>query len=304
MANKNAPAKNNTETIYNAPQPVTFGDYVDGVRIAAPYMKSLALTLSNAQPDDLEPTAKRQLALLVEIAKHGDDVLDDRESAGRVRPWLLDFANAWGGLNDALVAKSRLPASLSDRGERADRVLARVFPEGVMFVRRDAHAAWAEGDRRVALIGELALQKEIDELVGAEHYDAAKATTLALGEALGVGRTRRETPKGSDMQSTVLRFSREVARYARLLAADVDAEEPASIERFRKAVAEPIDALRSRRVGGDDTAVDAAPSEPTTPSTHTSTSNGTPSPIPPSPTSNGIASPVTTTTLTGANADA
>ena len=33
------------EIIYNNPEPLAFAPYVDGVRIGAPYMKSLALTL-------------------------------------------------------------------------------------------------------------------------------------------------------------------------------------------------------------------------------------------------------------------
>ncbi len=264
MSNKNA-----ADLILNDPQPVTFADYVDGVRIAAPYMKSAALTLSNAAPHDLDSVGKKQLALILEIAKHGDDVLDERQSVASVKPWFVDFGNAWGGLYDSLLGKSRLPASLSDRGERASRVLARLFPDGVMFARRDAHAAWSEGDRRLLQVVELDLKHELDELVGKEFFDAAKKATAALGEALGVGSTKRETPKSTDLQGTVLRFSREVARYARHLAAEVDTSEPASVERFREAVAVPIDAFRSRRAAADGVA-DPAAADPAAPVVATS----------------------------------
>jgi hypothetical protein len=239
--------------------PIAFGDYVDGVRIAAPYMKSLAMTLGNAKPDDLDAAGRKQLALLADIAKHGDDVLDERQSVARIRPTLLEFGSAWVALYEALLAKSRLPVSLSDRGERASVLLGQIFPDGVSFVRRDAHAAWSDADRRLAHVVDLGLAREIDQVAGEEHLDVAQKTTDALGEALGVGKTRRETVKGSDLSDTVARFSREVARYARMMAASVDVTDAASINRFRAAVAEPIDALRSRRGGPADAVEPVSP---------------------------------------------
>jgi hypothetical protein len=43
------------EISFTNPEPITFADYVDGVRVAAPYMKSMAMTLVNAKPHDLTP---------------------------------------------------------------------------------------------------------------------------------------------------------------------------------------------------------------------------------------------------------
>jgi hypothetical protein len=261
------------EIVFTNAEPITFADYVDGVRVAAPYMKSMAMTLVNAKPSDLSAEEKRQLDVIVEVAKHGDDVIDERQSVVGVRPWFIDFGNAWGGFNDALLAKSRLPASMSDKGERAAKLNMRLFPDGVMFVRRDSHAAWSDGDRRLALIAELGLEREIAAVIGDDHLDAARKATAALGEALGVGKTAREAPKGSDLQETIGRFSREVARYARMIAASVDLDDPASVERFRNAVAKPIDTLRSRRGAADDedTSLDAP------------VVDGGPSPVTPSP---------------------
>lgn len=264
-------SQKNVSLVVGESQPIAFADYVDGIRIAAPYMKSLALTLSNAQPSDLDARAKKQVALLVDLAKHADDVLDERQSVLGVRQQFLDFGSAWGALYDALVGKSRLPATLSERGPRAAALVERIFPDGAVFIRRDAHAAWSDGDRRLALILEQGLKDELDEVAGEELFEAAKKATTALGEALGVGRTRRDAPRTADLQATVLRFSREVARYARLMAADVDVHDAASVERFRKAVAGPIDALRSRRVGeGEGEGPTGEPGAPITPEGPTS----------------------------------
>jgi hypothetical protein len=253
------------DLVFNPLTPITFSDYVDGIRIAAPYMKSLALTLANSQPDDLDEAARKQLSLLADIAKHGDDVLDERQGVLGVRPTLDDFTSVWGGLYEGLVAKSRMPASFSDRGERAATLVTRIFPDGVSFVRRDAHAAWSDGDRRLALIAELGLEGELDQIAGADHLEAAKKATAALGEALGVGHTRRESLRGADLQATVARFSREVARYARMIAASVNVADPITVARFRSAVAEPIDGLRSRRGGSDEGPLADPSVEPATP---------------------------------------
>ena len=54
--------------------------------------------------------------------------------------------------------------------------------------------------------------------------------------------------------------NKEFARYARIVAAGVEVGDPESVDRFRKAVATPIDQFRSRRGGAD--GLPATPSEP------------------------------------------
>jgi hypothetical protein len=289
MANKNG---SSAPLILEVPVP-TFADYVDGIRIPAAYMKPIANGLANSAPDDLSPAAKKQLGVIRDVALHGDDVLDVRDHVNLVRPTFLELANAWGALGGTLMAKARLPASTSDKGKRAQKLVDVILPEGMSFVKRDAHAAWAESDRRVRFIEENDLEAEIIDVVGEDELAAVKAATTALGEGLGVGKTKRETSGANDLQVTVARFSREVARYARMLAAEVDVTDGASVMRFRRAVAEPIDALRSRRGAADEAPVDegastAAPAgEASAPvASPSATANGAAS-----PTANGAAAP-------------
>ena len=102
-------------------------------------------------------------------------------------------------------------------------------------------------------------------MVGPELHSAARKATQALCEALGIGSTARETPSTTRLQHALTRFSREVTRYARILSADVDVTDLASVERFRKAVMIPIDTFRSRRGASPEIERPSEPTEPAAP---------------------------------------
>ncbi|UJR81527.1 hypothetical protein [Sandaracinus amylolyticus] len=172
----------------------------------------------------------------------------DRFSSARVRPHRDAFINYWAALHELLVSKARLGTAFGDDGVRAQALLDAYFPEGVGFARLDAYAAWFEGQRRLDRMVEEYRLEEIGALAGAAMLTAVKKGTAALGEAIGVGRTARtEVPSATALQEALAKLSRAVGAYARLLAAKVDEEDAASIERFRRAVA-PIDEYRAMRV--------------------------------------------------------
>ncbi|AKF07500.1 hypothetical protein [Sandaracinus amylolyticus] len=97
------------------------------------------------------------------------------------------------------------------------------------------------------MIAQLGLEAELDAMIGPEPRATARTSCDALREALGIGGAPRETPRSKALQEAMQAFSREVSRYARMLAADVDTTDPSSVERFRHAVMTPIDTFRSRR---------------------------------------------------------
>ena len=262
------PSPISAHDLISNPEPITFGDYTDGWRINASYTKSLASALRNGAPSDLTKVAIEQLALVDSLAIDMDDILTERRTVAAVRPFLADFVAAFGGMNDALLGKSRLPASLSGAGQRAAKLHAQLFTDGVMFTRKDAHAAWSEGDRILRVIAPQGLKSELDEVLGSEFFASAKKATTSLREALGIGKTALETPSTTRLQQALSRFSREVCRYARMLAGDVDLTNGPSVERFRRAVMTPIDTFRTRRGVGEvepempEMPEPAAPSEP------------------------------------------
>ena len=64
----------------------------------------------------------------------------------------------------------------------------------------------------------------------------ARTCGAASGAVSTTPSTRRESLGGTDLQDTVARFSREVARYARMIAASVDVTDLVMVARFRSAV--------------------------------------------------------------------
>ncbi|UJR79913.1 hypothetical protein [Sandaracinus amylolyticus] len=229
------------------PEPITFGNYCDGVRLGASHVKPLAGSLRAAAPGDLSPTARAQLDTIDDIAVVIDDIRTARHGSAAVKPAFDLLGAAFGATHDTLLAKSRLPGPSDGIGARAAALDACLFPNGLGFIRWDAHAAWSEADRILRVIAQLGLEAELDAMIGPELRATAMTSCDALREALGIGSAPRETPRSKALQQAMHAFSREVSRYARMLAADVDTTDTTSVERFRDAVMIPFDTFRSRR---------------------------------------------------------
>ena len=240
------------------PNDLDVTSYAGAPRIPAQSAKPLARLLRNQAPADLDDLEREQLGALERLAGELDAALKQRESLGGVRASLLDFVNAWSNSHAALEAMGRLPRAYSRNAERAARTLAVVFPEGAGFTRLTASQAWAAGDRTLARLREADLEAEVDALIGPEFLATARQATIALGDTLGMGATPVEIPNPTAVADLLARFQRSVGRYGRVVAARVDEEDPASVERFRRTIAAPIDRYRSTRLGRED----AEPSAP------------------------------------------
>jgi hypothetical protein len=224
---------------------IIFRFYVDGVRVSARYVKSLAALLIKAAPPDKTPVESRRLDKVRSAAAEVDVVLNDRDriSSARVREPFLGFGSAFGALHASLVATSEVSDEESDRGARAAALLANLFPGGVSFTSLDARAAWAEGDRHLGRIRNEGLAEEVVALSGPDFLPSAIRATAALAEAIGVGETTVEVPSSTALLDAMRAFSKSVGSYCRALAAGVEDDDPASWARFRKAVG-PIDEYR------------------------------------------------------------
>lgn len=248
---------------------VVYGAYTDGVKISAAFAKAVAHALFHVLPHDADAQERAAVQVLLERAGVIDRILNARADVGTIKTQFVAFGNCWGGMYDALLAKRRLPASVTGAGKRASAIIDRLFNDGIMFIRLESPAAWAEGDRRYRRIVELGLEREIGEVIGADYVEAARRATVELGEAIGTAKKPREVPSRTGLADAMFLFSRGISRYCRLLAAKVDETDAASVERFRKAVA-PIDEHRSTRTPREadepgDPVVPDAPSEPVTP---------------------------------------
>lgn len=113
-------------------------------------------------------------------------------------------------------------------------------------------------------VEEARLVDEIADLTGPDFIRAARRGTDSLGDVFGVGDEARPVPSSTALQIQLREFSAAVAAYTRALAAAVDVDDDASLQRFVRAVA-PIDQYREEsrvRDGSDDESVTSAPAAP------------------------------------------
>jgi hypothetical protein len=244
---------------------IQFSLYADGFRVKAHYAKPIERKLRHAAPRDIRPEEAARLDRVTETADAIKDTLSERDGAeGGVKEALLLFIAAYTAMHDSLLATSNLPPSAGVRPAQAKQILVKYLPEGVSFTRASAPAAWSEGARRIERIEEAGLVDDVADLTGPDFFPAAKRATDALGDVLGVGDEARPTPSSTALQLRLREFSAAVAAYTRALAAAVDLDDDASVERFVRAVA-PIDEYRVEgrvRESSDDESVTPAPAGP------------------------------------------
>jgi hypothetical protein len=258
--------------IHNSPAPISFSNYVEATRFGAAYCLPVAQQLHTAMPPDASSDEKSAMKVVLERAELVKEAITDRERVGpaRVRPMLLDFANAWSACAEILGGLARIEGQ---KGDEARVLSDAVFADGVAFVQLDARAAWGEGQRRLDRVADDALAKRLEAVVGKHVAVEMKRSTDALGAAIGVG-AHHEVPNVNVLGERVSSFARGVAAYARVLAARVDEDDVTSVSRFLAAMA-PLDAHRASRRG---TSEEPAPSEPTTSTTSDTPVNGAPQP--------------------------
>jgi hypothetical protein len=233
---------------------IAYSDHVRNVRCSAQSAASLAARLVLAAPPDLSPEQRAVLAAVGLRAEEVAAVQSERDRLGpaRLRPVLSLYGNGWGAFHEALLAATRVPTDVSDRGARALAIADSLFPDGITFVQFESDAAWAEGKRRVDRVHKEGMKATIDELIGADYFAAAESVTAKLAEAIGTGRSAHVTPSSTALQEALGRFGRAVSYYARWLVHTCNEDDPASVERYLRAVA-PIDQHRDamRANGGD-----------------------------------------------------
>lgn len=218
-------------------------------RKVAPLMTLLVLSA----PMDLSGDGKKRLKLVTKTGKAVASVQTARErgSAVRLQAPRGKVANAFSALVEILGGHARIPGEVSAIGKRAADLSASLFPAGLGFTRLEAPETWAHSIRLLDRIEEEGLEAELNALAGPAALSAIRVAVKELGEAIGIGSEPVATTGSTDLMRAVAAFQSAVAGYVRVLAAEVDENDPKSVERFFKAVA-PIDQLRSRANGGSE----------------------------------------------------
>jgi hypothetical protein len=244
---------------------IPFHDYIRPVRASARTAAALAARLETAAPADLNAEQRKALR---QVSLAAVDVLEvqserDHLAPAKTRPILSKFTNDWSALYETLSGTSRLGDD--DRGARAVRVLASLFPDGVLFTQLPADQAWSEGKRRVMRLEAGDLGAEVEALVGQPFIAAVKKSTATLAAAIGIGKQARPVASTTALSQALLKFGRAVAKYCRTLVSAIDEDDDRSVARFLAAVA-PIDVHRAAmRSGGGQPSDGGEPTEPVDP---------------------------------------
>jgi hypothetical protein len=245
------------------PDDLDIASYGSPLRLNARHGLVLARQLVVSAPEGL--TGRPRAALTkVETASAGViQVLGRRErgSPGGLRPVILELDSAYGALHGRLASAARLPAVAGDLGARARAILGAILPDGTAFLVCDVRTKFAESQRRIEMIEEDALEREIGLVAGAPFFAELKRTHAALAEAIGAGVTPVRFER-AELQLAVRRLTDAIAHYCLQLAALVDPDDPRSLAAFRAAVT-PIDRFRADR--GTSAGDDDEPETPETP---------------------------------------
>ena len=226
--------------------------------------------LSRTAPEDMSPEEKKAFKAMSAAGAVVERVREERATRqpARVKPVLVRFNVAWGGVSSVLAAGAALPVTVaSAKVERMQKMRELLFPDaGVPTLNGDAETAYVDGHERLVRIEEREMKKELVALVGQEHYDALVLTTSDLGEVLGVGETARTVPSSTAMSEALREATHAIGNYGRKLLATLDDENEGSVRRFTDALGPLIDykASISRSGGSTDAGADPAPTESTT----------------------------------------
>jgi hypothetical protein len=218
--------------------------YVRAPRLGARRGIVLCLRLILAAPTDLTGRTRAALEALRSACVTLQAIARERLRASpeNVRRYDLPLDSGWIGLRMALEAVARLTGT--SEADRATVILARALPNGTDFVRFPFEEEWAESENLLTRIAEEGLDTDIEALVGPAFLTFIGSAHAAFGEALGLGTTARELPDTTAVAEAVGNVAYAIAEYGRLMVGELDRGDPASVARFKTAMA-PLDAYRA-----------------------------------------------------------
>ena len=151
----------------------------------------------------------------------------------------------------AKAVKLRLEAwplvESGDRARRASEHLRLLFPEGLQFTKASFAVQDAEMRRMVAEMQRPELAESLDELVGPEFVKSFKK--LGKQYSKMVKAMGHATTASVDLRAVLSEMQMAIVQHASRVLAELEDDEPASVERVRMLLA-PIDNFRARQGGG------------------------------------------------------
>jgi len=143
--------------------------------------KGTGLPTFIARPLEQLSTVLRALAAVLQLEPSGD--------SQATREADMAFDDAWGGLNQFLIACSRLRPGLNPDPAGTQALIDLLFPEGTSFLVKKYAAEWQESQTRIDALADPANVSYLDTLTvlgGTLHWTNVQEAHAELGTALGI----------------------------------------------------------------------------------------------------------------------
>src|SRR5262249_40149466 len=122
-----------------------------------------------AAPESVKAAALSLRGDVAELQKAWGAALP--EKAQDPRPIDSRYDGAWSAFRDRLAATSSLSASEHQADiARAEEILEVLFPTGADFLKLPYVKQWAESEKRIAMVNERGLRKDIERLAGVPFW--------------------------------------------------------------------------------------------------------------------------------------
>lgn len=155
---------------------------------------SLRAALPPRAPAAVKKAAEHMTEGAEELAAVWREVGDEGPDVKRPADIVLD--RAWASLFGRLESYAALPSARVPAATKASDLLAKLFPNGLTFLKLPYAEEWAESDKRLKQIVEEGWARDLDKLAGHEFLEEVKIAHEAYGLAIGVTRpiARTEAP--------------------------------------------------------------------------------------------------------------
>jgi hypothetical protein len=227
-------------------EPIDPSLYLRAPQLNVPVAISLGKMLKQAQPADLPAPARRVARRLEDAVKALEGAFREGGKAapkdGDVRRCDRRLDNLWSAVRDRLAAYGALSDDEPTR-QRAEGLVALLFPDGLSFLLLPYLSQHAESQKRLDLIAQGELGRELRALVGARFLDELEQAHEEYGVALGITEALPEVAPTASMLEPLRDMQAAVRAYTLQLLAMAEADE--SARDVVRAALRPIDVVRT-----------------------------------------------------------
>ena len=237
----------------NSPAFIELTSYGRPVRLSVTSgitLPTRVIKAAQAEPSPRVHASLEDIRSTTEVLK---ELLVARQRRLNLRPIDHEFDGSWAGLFGRVHAHTRVRTS--PHRERAGELLTELFPGGLAWLKEGFEAEWIHAKTLLERIDQDGHAEELELIAGEGFLQWARDASAKLGEALGLGKS--EPPRAPGLAPALTAIAHAIANYGRILAGEVDLDDPASLEAFRLAVA-PIDEHRRSQRAGKGAALDEA----------------------------------------------